>query len=580
MPKRSARRRRPRPAKLPRRPVLLVIRRFIPADVLQIITEYTDRTTSILHHRSVSRRWYRAVGLAVSFLNDRNSTSVGYVRNKDWVLRHHFKEDDHRTVLRCCVLCMRERLEQLRVREYPPGDRCRQFWPTWALRLIGGRNDALKRLWIEGIRIREVHLSVLRRYTALHTVWLVKCPLDDVMLEALTLVPALKSLHIKRCKSVRDVSILVRCQTLRELALNNLRNLCYHSHLALARIRTLTSLSLGGCEHIWNVSALATCPTLETLDLTGTRVSASATFELARMPALRSIDFSHCCQLHDVSSLRSSASLQALVLPCHVRFGKPYTGGLELLPMLQKLDLCFGDRDDVAELLSRLQLSTSLQHLVVRGSKMSAEGGAALQAITGIRALRTFDIGDCAFLHDASWLKNCTNLRSLGLHHCVHLVDSGIEGFGCMPALTELNLKECPLITTVACLGLSTSLRALNLSMTSVTSEGIAELERIPSLTLLDLDVCTQITSVTCLRSSRSLRVLNLSRTGITTDGLAGLSEIPTLRVLGLRSVDAADVDTSAAGLASIADFNFRRFNWLEETDWAEEKVRSDYNKC
>jgi hypothetical protein len=584
MPKRSVQRRLPRPTGQvdlqqphrgqPRCPVLpQVLRRFIPADVLQIITEYTDRITSVLSHRSVSRRWYRAVGLAMSFLNNRNSTSVGYLPSSEWVLRRHFDEDDCRTVLHCCVLCMRDRLEQLAVDAPDPA--------PWPMRLLGERNDTLKCLLLEGIAVDEGHVGALQHYTALRSVWFVEGPLDSAMLETLVLLlPSLESLRMKQCDYVRDVSMLARCQALRELRLNsmsefNVQDSCVD---ALARIRTLTSLSLACCPHIRDVSGLVACPALETLDLYNTGVDAAGISGLERIPTLRSLNVSGCHELRDVSSLRGSASLQTLALSLgNADVGNAGYQGLDLLPVLQKLDVDFMDGGDVADLLRRLQLPTSLQHLVVRDC--SFKDCAALTGIERILPLETLDFEGCKFLRNASWLTNCASLRSLSLKRCKSLVDSGIGRFGGMKTLTELNLADCGRIKNVACLRSSTSLRALNLARTSITSSGIAGLECIPSLTLLDLESCKHITSVTCLRSSRSLRVLNLSFTGITTEGLTGLCEIPTLELLGLRmDRRAAKVDVGVAGVAEIADFSFERINWLE-TDSLEARLQYNFDR-
>jgi hypothetical protein len=63
-------------------------------------------------------------------------------------------------------------------------------------------------------------------------------------------------------------------------------------------------------------------------------------------------------------------------------------------------------------------------------------------------------------------------------------------------------------------------------------------LERIPTLTSLDLAGCAAVTNVTRLRQAPSLRFLDISHTSVTSDGVAGIEWAPALEFVRMLTPD------------------------------------------
>jgi hypothetical protein len=189
----------------------------IPADVLQIVTEYTNRVEFVLIHRRVSSAWRTAVSNAIGFLNGACWTSVD-ATDEPFPLTAHFQSNRGRVVLRCAMLCLRERATSYTGLRFRSLEEIGHDAPLAALtlRLLGDHNDTLVHLGIEGAVVRDAH--VLQCYSALNSLSL--GDVDHVTVSVLVhmLENVLETLSLNNIYDLR-VEALARCPALRELSI-------------------------------------------------------------------------------------------------------------------------------------------------------------------------------------------------------------------------------------------------------------------------------------------------------------------------------------------------------------------------
>jgi hypothetical protein len=487
MPKRSVQRRRPRATTTsglrqlrraqPRRQSVCSARPFINADVLQIITEYTAKISSILCQRTVSKLWYGAVTQTIGLLNGRNwkslhcgpsgfSVSAAEEVETTRFVNKHFKKVKIRAVLRLMTVCLRRQLEKLTIIWCAQAHRSAR--EEWSVRLLGERNDRLKQLQLSCIDVCDV--GALGCFSALEQLSFCDCKLDVGDVTAFAEMPALTQLGLSSCLSKLDLSPLHRCQSLRSLALDSCRFVDNNSIPIFAQIAALTFLNLAHCSRVTNISALASCPALYQLTLDFTDIDAAGIHGLERIPTLQILSLQACPKLCDVACLQRCVSLVALLLT---------------------------------------------------GSPLTNEG---LRGLENIRTLHSLWIGDCG-VSTVACLGSSRALTSLHLSG-TKVNNAGIAGLEGTASLTELDLKGCKQITSVQVLGASRSVRILNLAETRVTAEGIAALSKIPTLEAVALMRCHKLNDLRDLRGCRSLRKLWLAGTVIADGGLEGLESV------------------------------------------------------
>ena len=144
-----------------------------------------------------------------------------------------------------------------------------------------------------------------------------ECKITKNILTAISNCQNLKTLILRSCQSVTDVSALAGCASLHTLNLSNtnvddddLNELANSESLK----NSLHTLNLSGCSGVTNVSTLAGCTSLHTLNLSNTNIDDEALKELAKLPNLHTLNLSGCSGVTNVSTLAGCASLHTLDL--------------------------------------------------------------------------------------------------------------------------------------------------------------------------------------------------------------------------------------------------------------------------
>jgi hypothetical protein len=415
---------------------------FINADVLQIITEYTAQMSGILCQRGVSKRWYGAVTEAVGFLNGRYSKSTLWWASSPLQLSTHFTHANPGAIVHFMAVCLREHLEELVILRPTTYSTRRE---GWSLRLLGERNDCLKRLHFHNIDVRGV--AVLGRFSAIELVDFEACTLDVV-----------------------DLIIFAEMPALKELSLNLDDFLDNSSIVALAQITSLTSLSLSDCTNVTNVSPLASCLALEELTLSYTRVDAAGIEGLERIPTLRKLDLLKCRRLRDVTCLQRCVSLETLDL-----YGSPVTStgirGLENIRTLHSLKIGASDVSNVVGLSS----SRALTSLDLSETNV---GNAGIAGLANIASLTRLDLTGCSRITSVCLLRMSRSIRALNLSE-TGITAEGLVGLNEIPTLEIVALENCQKLADVRSLRECRSLRSLWAAGTPLAPEGLEGLESV-----------------------------------------------------------------------------------------------------
>ncbi len=284
---------------------------------------------------------------------------------------------------------------------------------------------------------------------------------------------------------------------------------------------------------------------LQTLRLGQTHVSDHALVTVASLPALTSLDLFFCEHITDAgaSNLRSAAGLEHL----SVRGTKISDSGLKFLSELhglRSLDVGITEiSDSSVELLEALP---RLESLAIGGNRIGEVGIAGLRAL---KRLRELDLSGAQVTDSGVW--------------AVGITDLNLDEIAAMTGLESLNLaapsQEYVLaissgvprlrggirVTDFGAVHLSRlgSLRRLNLTRSSLTADGISSLGALGSLEEL---VLAHVASVGdgaggALADLASLRVLDLSYTDFGDAGLEALVAHPRLRRIALAGTRASD---------------------------------------
>jgi Leucine-rich repeat (LRR) protein len=559
---------------------------LIPADVAQIVAEYSDAVATLLKIRGVSARWRDAACDAVGFLNSRCWTTLVYDEAEERTsplhpLENHFREDYTEVILRGATLLLRSRLETLVWRQQRDASRARL-----SLRLLGNNNTTLRSLRLSGIAVADS--AVLETFTALSEVAVSNIDQDDVRhiaripnleraavsaskvtdLTPFSACPSLielraaycdvnddtafggahaKSLQVLElvgCRSATSVGSLRGHGTLRELSLVNASVV---DVTLLSSIPTLEKIVLFRCRQVMNLSVLAACAnlrvihaaatgvsdtgletvadiaTLTELDLSHTQITNAGIASLARISSLQTLLLNSCSRVSDVNLLKSCHSLRTLRAD-HTSITSAGITGLGDIDTLETVSLR-GCGVDTAEGLPR-----ALQELNLSSTKLRT-----IPDLDCAASLLKLELRNCNRLSCATMLQCCVALQELDLSATVAPIsDSVIVAIGHITTLQKLDLWRCANVSDVRPLRGCRALRILRAAATSVTAAGIAGLECLPDLVELNFASCDKLADVRSLASCSSLRELHLSRSAVTDAGIAGLERIPTLEVLSL----------------------------------------------
>ena len=288
----------------------------------------------------------------------------------------------------------------------------------------------------------------------------------------------------------------------------------------LLNCQSLKSISFSNCKKLKDISLLGNLINLQILNLCNCE-SLTDISSLSRLVNLRTINLSFCKSLTNISDL----------------------SGLENLQMLN-LKNCISLKD--IQSLSKL---LNLKNIYLSGCIWLAD----ITSLSGLVNLRTLDLSRCGELEDISSLSGLVNLRTLDLSSCGEFVD--ISSLSGLVNLRTLDLSSCESLTDLSSLAGLSKLQTLNLSLCESLSDvsglagllnlrslnfvgcksikDISSLAGLLSLQSLDLSGCTSLTVIRSLSGLLNLQTLKLMECFSLNDisGLAGLLNLQTLRL-------------------------------------------------
>lgn len=288
---------------------------------------------------------------------------------------------------------------------------------------------------------------------------------------------------------------------------------------------------------------------LEGLALGQTHISDAALRAVAAINGLRRLDLFFCEHVTDsgASALRAAADLERL----NVRGTKISDSGLKFiteLRRLRELDLGITEISDAS--IELLEALPRLESLAIGGNRIGELGVAGLRALKGLREL---DLSGAQVTDSGVWAVGITDLtlgeigamsslESLNLaapsQEYVLAISSGVPRIRGGIRVSDFGAKHLARLA---------GLRKLNLTRSTLTSEGLETLGRLTALEELVLAHVSTIGdgSGPALARLASLEVLDLSYTGVGDAALDALVHHPRLRRVGLvgTKVSAEAVD-------------------------------------
>jgi Leucine-rich repeat (LRR) protein len=387
---------------------------------------------------------------------------------------------------------------------------------------------------LKSISIRECikikNISLLKNLVNLQSLNLGYC-LELIDISSLSGLVNLQILNLESCESLTDISGLSGLVNLQTLNLKRCELLTDIS--GLSGLVNLQWLNLRWCKLLTDISSLSGLFNLQTLDLECC-LSLLDVSGLTRLVNLQSINFSTCHSLTDISKLSSLVNLKTLNLEfCH---SLTDIGNLFSLVNLKKLNFlnCRSLKD-----ISGLSGLVNLQSLTLSGCESLTD----VSSLSGLLNLQTLNLGNCKLLKDISGLSGLLNLRSLSLSGCGSHTDvSSLSG---MLNLTSLCFSSKSL-TDISGLSDLVKLESLNLEGCKSLTD-ISVLSGLVKLQSLDLEGCKSLTDISVLSGLVKLQSLNLDKLGIIS-GLSGLIKLQRLSLSSCASL------TDISGLARLSN--------------------------
>ena len=265
--------------------------------------------------------------------------------------------------------------------------------------------------------------------------------------------------------------------------------------------------------------------------------------ELLNCQSLKSISFSNCKKLKDISLLGNLINLQILNL-CNCE-SLTDISFLSWLVNLQTLNLGYcNSLEDISSLSGLI----NLRSLDLDWCKSLKN----LSSLSGLINLRSLDLSVCDSLTEISSIAGLLNLRSLDLACCKLLTD--IRGLSKLINLRSLNFESCKSLTDISSLSWLLKLQSINLSDCKSLTD-ISSLAGLLKLQTLDLSGCESLTDISSLAGLLNLQTLNLSGCESLTDiiGLAGLPNLQNLQLGFCQSL--ADI-RGLSGLVNLKTLN------------------------
>jgi hypothetical protein len=187
-----------------------------------------------------------------------------------------------------------------------------------------------------------------------------------------------------------------------------------------------------------------------------------------------------------------------------------------------------------------------LQRLELSDCGVTDKGVAVI--VDAVPALKYLNLNHCCDVTEAGqkYLAKLHYLEVLQLDRAPSRNREKVTQFSLLTKLKELNVCFSDLPTDAA-LKLSgcRDLQILDISLSTITDQGLKHISRLPALTHLDLTTCEKLTDVGFLEVGKivTLQVLKLAFTSVTDEGLSGLTNLPRLTALDLEGCDELSED-------------------------------------
>lgn len=243
-----------------------------------------------------------------------------------------------------------------------------------------------------------------------------------------------------------------------------------------------------------DIVELARIPDLHLLDLSLTRITDHGLRQLRTAPSITDLNLYYAELITDegLTAVRGWKRLKRL----NLRGTKLTDKTLEMLattPLLESLDVGFAEITDVG--LDHLALLPKLRELTIGGNKLTDDG---IQLLRQLPQLTYLDLGGSQRTDSGLW--------------SITLTDTGLES---VATLVEL--------------------RELRLSGTSISAIGLERLKTLAKLERLQLQGCKRVAdaAIPILSTFKQLRVLDLKDTTVTAEGVAQLQKaLPQAQIL------------------------------------------------
>lgn len=426
--------------------------------------------------------------------------------------------------------------------------------------------------------------------STVHTLKLSCCrSLSDQGLLAISHCASLKHLQLCGCPQVSDtgLSALANLHQLEFLDLGGCTKIT-DDGLALTPLRRLKTLKVRHCHHLTDLSFLDQCTLLTSLDLSWcVSVTNESVTALSRLHSLRHLNLRGCYQLTN-EGLLCLASLRLNVLNISGCVNLTLVG-VSLAPTLQELyasgcdrllnldPLCVLTRlrklhlDDCVRLdtLRPLMSAPTLQFMDLVG----CVGITDLEPLSSLHALTELRLTNCSAVTDLSPLKNLQALRVLYVQGC-DIQDDSLRSLSNLTCLRELSLFGCSKITNAGLVGLEnlTRLRRLDLSgCHRLTDAGLQALARMKRMQDLSLGNCTDIKHLSVLLQLPNIDHLKVCDCDLNEQALMHIGKLARLKTLCLTGCK----DFSDECLAHLANLPLERLD-LEAFDSISDAGLSD----
>lgn len=303
-----------------------------------------------------------------------------------------------------------------------------------------------------------------------------------------------------------------------------------------------------------DLQRLGGAASLVSLKLAQTHVSDSVLEVVASLPALRELDLFFCEHITDAgaSLLRQASRLERL----NLRGTKISDSGVKFLTelkTLEALDIGITEVSDAS--VGLLEALPNLKTLAIGGNKIGEAGIASLRSL---RQLQHLDLSGAQVTDSGIWAVTVTDLNldeiaslqrleSLNLAapspEYVQAISTGVPRLRGAIRITDFGARQLAALS---------KLRKLNLSRSSLTAEGVQNLQGLDDLEELILSHVRSLddSAGKALASLPALQVVDVSFTAFGDGGVAALREHSGLRRLiavGTAVTEAAAAEFTAA---------------------------------